>query len=115
MSSVIVKTKEELEKAKNDGVNEITVVGELADHVHGGKRIMITGSLALGGITAAIAAMPFTGGISMAVAGPIAISAGVEIALVLSVIFVGAALLMAIWKDYNEIEYSSGKLILKKK
>lgn len=36
----------------------------------------------------------------------ISATSGVSVAIVLAVIFVGSALLLAIWKDYEEIEFS---------
>ncbi len=115
MESVTVSTKEELQRAKDAGATEIMIVGDLADQVHNGRQIITTGSAALGIIAAAIVAIPFTLGLSIAVAGPIALAAGVEVPLVLAVMFVGAALLIAIWTDYDEVEYRRGKLVLRRK
>ncbi len=115
MASITVNSKEKLEQAQNAGVDEIIVEGELAEQVHNGKKIIVIGAAALAIIGASIAAAPFTLGFSMVLAGPIAVSAGVEVSLVLAVLFVGMGLLLAIWKEYDEIEYSGRRLVLRKK
>ena len=109
---MIVTTKEQLKKAHEAGAKEIIIEGELAKKVHQGKSIVKIGAITMGILTVGVAAIPFTGGLSMAVAttaaAPIVALTGMEIAVIIAVIFVGAALLLAIWKDYEEIEYSSG-------
>ncbi|MEZ7892686.1 MAG: hypothetical protein QMC67_13155 [Candidatus Wallbacteria bacterium] len=111
MNSITVKTKEELEKAKNDKVEEIVILGELAKQVHNGRKIISIGKIALGIITTLIVTTPFT----TIFAAQIASFTGVEIALILSIIFVGIGLLLAIWKEYDEIEYSDGHLKIRRK
>ena len=113
-----VRTKQELDAAMKLGVQEIVVEGELAKHVKDGQRVGKIGAATLAVLGAAIAALPF-GGISLAIAAPIAALTGLEIALIIAVVFVGLALLIAIWKEYEEISfgYCDGewRLVLRKK
>ena len=114
-----VHTKQELNEAMKLGVQEIVVEGELAKHLKNGKRVRTIGAGTLAVLGAAIGALPFTGGISLAVAVPIAALTGLEIALIIAVVFVGLALLIALWKKYEEISfgYVDGelRLVLRKK
>ena len=110
-----VSTKYELESAKNDGADEITVIGELADKLHKAKKIAYVGAGTLAVLTAALAAAPFTGGFSMVGFAPVAVLTGLEIAAIIAAASVGLALIIAVFKGYDEIEYSNGKLVLKKK
>lgn len=69
---------------------------------------------------AAVAALPFTGGVSLAVAAPIAAVTGLEVAIILAVFAVGLTLLRAVDEGYDKIEVELGspirlRLILKKK
>jgi len=115
MSSITVKTKEELESAKHNGYAEIIVSGELADDLKKSKKIALAGAVTLGVLTAALAAMPFTGGLSAVAAAPVAALTGLEIAGIIAAASVGLALVIAVFKDYEEISYSDGKLVLKKR
>ncbi|MFH0287027.1 hypothetical protein ACGRSR_05190 [Vibrio owensii] len=112
---MIVRTKEELEKAIKNKELEIIIEGELAEKVKTGKKISTVGRFALIGLGAAIAAIPFTGGSSAVAFAPVAVLTGLEIALILAVVFVGVGLLTAIWKDYDEVEFSYNPLKLKLK
>ena len=103
-----VHTKQELDAAMKLGVQEIVVEGELAKHVRNGKRVRTIGAGTLAVLGVAIGALPFTGGLSLAFAAPIAASTGLGLALVIAAISVGLALLIALWKGYEEIEYCDG-------
>lgn len=59
--------------------------------------------------------MPFTGGISAVGLVPIAAMTGLEIAAIIAAASLGLALIIAIFKEYEEIEYGNGRLVLKKK
>ncbi len=116
MSTMTVKTKEELKKAIASNTNEIIVVGALAANLKKSKKIMTLGAVALPILVAAMAAIPFTGGLSAVVATPIAVLTGVEIAVIIAVNYVGVALIIAIYKDYDVvIETPDGTIIFKKK
>jgi len=119
MSSQIVETREELKKALADGAEEIVVKGELANKLKKAKTITKIGASGLGILTvasgASVIAAPVTGGISLFAAAPIAALTGTEVATIIIAISLGIALVMAVYKGYDEIEYSGGKLVLRKK
>lgn len=110
-----VSTKSELDDATKFGVREITVVGDLANDLHKTKKLAYVGASTVGLLTAALAAAPFTGGLSFVGAAPIAALTGLEIATIIAAASIGVALILAIFKDYEEIEYDNGRLVLKKK
>jgi Na+/glutamate symporter len=112
---MIVTTKAELEKAQKLGVSEIIIEGELAEKVRNGRKITTVGKLTLVVLVGAIGAIPFTGGMSAAAFAPIAALTGLEIALLMAIAFVGLGLLSAIWKEYDEVEFSYNPLRLKLK
>lgn len=112
---MIVTTKEELERAQKNGASEIVIEGELAQKVKNGRKITTVGKFTLIALVAAIGAIPFTGGMSAAAFAPVAALTGLEIALIMAVAFVGVGLLTAIWKDYEEVEFSHNPLKLKLK
>lgn len=115
--SKIVTTKDELKLALEAKSSEIIIEGDLAEKVRNGKKILKIGKFALAGLTCAIATIPITGGLSTAMLIPMAALTGYEIALIMAVAVVGAVLLLAIWKDYEEIgfTYNPTKLILRRK
>ena len=119
MNTVTVWTKEDLAKAVDAHVDEIVVEGELAERIRDGQKLRSVSKLTLATLTTAVAAAPFTGGISLAAAVPIATLTGLQVAVILAVVFVGLALLLAIYKDYEiTIEYDSDgslRVILKRK
>jgi hypothetical protein len=115
MNSISVSTKSELESAKNSGYKEIIVVGELAGQLKKGKSIAIAGAATIGVLITALAAIPFTGGLSIAATAPIAALTGVEITAIIAAAAVGIALIVAVFRDYEEISYEDGKLVLRKR
>lgn len=112
---MIVHTKSELESAIKIGTEEIIIEGELAEKVRNGRKIKTVGKFTLLALASAIAAIPFTGGMSAVGFAPVAALTGLEIALIMAVAFLGIGLLTAIWNGYDEIEYSHNPLCLKLK
>lgn len=112
-NQVIVHTKEELESAQKSGAQEIIIKGDLAEKVRNGKKILTIGKFTLIALTAAIAAIPITGGISSVALAPIVALTSLEIAAIAAIFFVGIALLMAVWNEYDEIEFSTDPPTLK--
>ena len=99
---VIVQTKEELKAAVEVKAGAILVKGQLAKQLYDGKNIVKMGRATLIILGLAVAAIPFTGGGSMALgAGKIATLTGQEIGLISAVIFVGLTLLLAVYKNYD--------------
>ena len=115
MKSFTVTTKSELESAKENGAEEIIVTGSLAKDLKKAKKIVFVGTATLGIIIAAIAAIPFTSGLSAFAAAPVAALTGLEIAVIISAASVGIALVIAVFKDYEEISYEDGKLTLRRR
>ena len=115
MAEVIVRTKDELEKAKANKVQYITIEGELATKVKRGKTIAKASGVSLALLTTALAATPFTGGMSALAAAPIAAMSGFEIAAIIAAASIGITLIIAIFKDYVEIEVGEGRMKLKRR
>lgn len=124
MSASVVRTKEELEIAKKQGAEEILVVGELADKLKKAKIIAKASPVLIAALATTMVATKFmektpTHGF-FAIAGmtgvaPVAAMTGYEIAAIIAAASVGIALLVAIFKDYEEIEYEKGKYHFRKK
>ncbi|MBX9636660.1 MAG: hypothetical protein K2Q45_03825 [Nitrosomonas sp.] len=106
-------TKEELNSAQTQGLQEIIIEGDLAEKVRNGKKVNTIGKVTAIALGVAIATIPITGGISSAAFVPVAIMTGLELALVIAIAFVGLGLLTAIWKEYEEVEFSYNPLRLK--
>ncbi len=115
MSSIIVSTKSELKSAKNEGYDEIIVTGELAAKLKKAEEITFISGTALTLLTGALVAAPFTEGLSFLAAAPIAALTGIEIIAIIAASAVGLTLVLAVFKDYEEIEYNNGHLILRKR
>lgn len=105
-TTVTVSTKEQLEVAVDAHMDEIVVEGELAKRIKDGQKLRTAGKLTLVLLGTAVAALPFTGGISLAAAAPIAALTGLNAAAIVAAVFVGLALLLAVYKEYDiTIEY----------
>lgn len=119
----IVTTKTELLDAKDKGFDEIEVQGELADKLKKTKKITKLSAVALGAITALVGvgtvSGPATGGISTGVsylsAAAVASYSGVEVAAIITAATLGIGFILALFLGYEEIEYSKGKLVLRKR
>lgn len=118
--AVIVKTKEELEKAIKEKVPKIIIEGELAEKVNTALKIKKASKTTVAILSAAIATIPFTGGISLPLVGGIAALTGLEIALILAIIFLGITLVMIIAREYKRVSFTpkvgpvEARLILEK-
>lgn len=115
MRVVTVRTKAELESAKNAGCEQIIVEGSLADKLKTSKKIAMAGGITIALLGTALAAIPFTGGLSVAAFAPVAALTGFEIAAIIVAASLGLSLIIALFKDYEEISYENGKLVLKKR
>ncbi|ADU95662.1 hypothetical protein [Geobacillus sp. Y412MC52] len=107
---LIVRTKEELKRAKENKVKEFIVVGELAQKLHKAEKISKlskTAAVALAGaVGVGVATTPVTGGVSLGVSALIgtgvAATAGVSTGVIYATIAVGGVLLVyALYKEYN--------------
>lgn len=115
MQPIIVRTKAELESAKSSGSAQIIVEGSLADRLKRAKTVAKAGVVTIALLTTALAATPFTGGLSMAAAVPIATLTGLEVGAIITATSIGLAVIIALFKGYEEISYEKGKMVLKKK
>lgn len=115
MDQVIVRTKAELERAQENKVEIIRIEGDLANKVRKGKTVAKGSGVALAAIAAALAATPFTGGLSMLGIAPVAAFTGFEIVAIIAAASIGIALIVAVFKDYEEIEAGEGKIILRRR
>lgn len=115
----VVKTKEELEKAKKSGATLILVEGELADKLKKSKKVAKLSGAGIAVLTAALGVAtvtaPVSGGLSYFAAAPVAALTGVEIAAIIAAATMGVGFIIALFLDYEEIEYSKGFLKLRKR
>lgn len=120
-NEVVVRTRSELEAAKNKGVERIIIKGDLAEKIYKTRGFAKVGAgtiATLGGLLGvATLAAPVTGGISFAVAAPIAALTGLEIAAIIIASSVGISLISAVWMGYEDISFKRGdqELIIRKK
>jgi len=119
MREITVTTRSELEKAKNNKFEIITVQGELANKLHKAKKITTLSKAGLGILGVAIGgaaiAAPFTGGLSFAAAAPVAVATGASIPAIIGASAVGLALVLAIFKNYEEVEFDASRGYLRLK
>lgn len=115
MDQVVVRTKAELERAQGNKAGIIRIEGELANKVRKGRVVAKASGATIALVAAALAATPFTGGLSMAGLAPVAALTGFEIAAIISAASIGLALIIAIFKDYEEIEAGDGKLVIRRR
>jgi len=105
VSSLTVTTKEQLKKAKESNVNEIIIVGELAENLKKAKTITTLGAGVITVLTVALAITPASGGLSLAAVAPIAFTTGLSASVIIAIIAVGGVTLtIALFKDYDEAE-----------
>ena len=105
---MIIKTKDELENAIKNKVQNFEVEGELAGNLKKGQQITTLGKISLSILIASLAgivATPATGGISGALGfvgtTTVATLTGLEIATITAVAFLGISMLIALFKDYD--------------
>ena len=114
-----VSTREELRAAKEAGAREIIVTGELAEKLRKAKKVAFLGKIAMAALVATLGAAtltaPVTGGLSYFAAAPVATLTGMEIAAIIAASSLGIALVIAVFKDYEEVSFESGKMTLKRK
>lgn len=91
----------------------------MANKLKKASKIMKLSKVGLGVLVSVlgvgVATAPLTGGISAFAAAPVAAMTGVEIAAIIAASAIGVSLIIATFKDYEEISFEEGKLILRKK
>lgn len=103
--SIVVRSKKELECAIERKEKDIVIVGELAEDVKRTERVKTLGPIALGTLGTALAAIPFSGGLSTFGVIPIAISIGLSPAIIILIITIGLTLILTLIKDYDEVTF----------
>ena len=118
--TITVKTKDELKNALETKPVQIIVKGDLADKLKKAKRIPKLSKVSLAVLTATLgagaAAVPFTGGLSLAAFTVVpAASTGLSVAAIITASALGIALILAVYRGYDEIEHRPGELKLRRK
>lgn len=105
---VVVRNKEELQRAFDSKANIIVAKGELAEKLIEARNIRKLSKFKLAAFVAimgaAAAAAKQTKGLSFVAATPIAASTALSIATVMAVFFVGTGLIIGLFQDYDEFD-----------
>lgn len=115
MAEVTVRSKDELEKAQNSKAEIIIIEEELANEIKKTKAVTKVSGVVIATMIATFATIPLTGGGSVLVVSSLAALSGLDIAVIIAAASIGIALIIAVFRDYEEIEFSNGKMILKLK
>jgi len=119
MSAVEVTTKEELEIARKSNAPLIVIKGDLADQLKRSKAILKISKLGLAFLTVAFTGAAITsaasGGFSLGLLAPAAAFTGLEVAAIITAVSLGLAMIIALFKGYEEISYEHGKMSLRRK
>ncbi|MCF7939852.1 MAG: hypothetical protein K9L68_14765 [Spirochaetales bacterium] len=111
-----VSTKEELDEAIDRGCQTIRIVGKLAGQVYRTRALAHVSPALLGSAAASLGFAPATGGLSLALGVmPTTAMSGVSIGALIIAISIGLSLLIALFKNYEVIDYRHGSLTLHKK
>lgn len=112
-----ILTREQLDEAQSLGLPEIELLGDIADKVKAAQqvaRLGQTGASILGSVlgAAVVAGLqkPAESKVSAAVE-----KTGASMNSIVASVGLGVGLVMAIFNNYEEIEYQEGKLILRRK
>ena len=116
---VVVCTKEELEAATRRKARRIVVKGELASKISAsfkGLRNLSASSLNTLALVLSGAALfaPFTGGVSLGAAGTVmgTVGAALTASAIAAISAIGVALIVAVFKGYDEVKLSGGGIEL---
>lgn len=121
---VVVYTAEELDQAQKQGAEKIVVKGELAAKLHTalkGLKAIGAGSLNTLALCLSGAALlsPFTGGVTLGAAGTAmgTLGAALTATAIAAISAIGLALVIAVFKGYEEVKLGGGgmELVIKKK
>ncbi|EHW0577205.1 TPA: hypothetical protein ACGBCJ_001745 [Escherichia coli] len=114
MAEVTVRSKDELEKAQNSRAEIIIIEGELANKIKKAKAVTKVSGVVIAAMIATCATIPLTGGGSVLAVSSLAALSGLDIAIIIAAASIGIALVIAVFRNYEEIEFSNGKMICKK-
>jgi len=120
METILVRTKAELQNAIENKVDEIIVVGSFADKLKKTKKIALLSKVSLAIIMVlagvGMGTAPLTSGASLYFAtAPVAAITGMEVAAIITAVAIGITLIIAVFKNYDEISFEKGKMILRRK
>ena len=118
MRTIEVTTKDELKSAVDAGYDEIKISGDLAKKVKNAYKIKKYSKVAVAALVTAIGATAVTGPLGLAFAAPIAVVTGMEIAVILAVIFLGIGFVFFLTDHYDvdiEITTNPPAIIIRKK
>lgn len=108
---LVVETKEELKRAREQNVAEFMVVGDLAEKLYkskGIKKLSKKKIIALSGlVSSSLVISPVTGGVSLGVASATAVGlTGLSAATIISIVSIGSVVAVyGMHKDYDvEVE-----------
>lgn len=120
---VVVHTKEELNEAQKSGAERILVKGELGKKLHTSfKALRSIGSSSLNTLALVMSGAalfaPFTGGVSLGAAGTVmgTVGAALTATAIAAISAIGLALVIAVFKGYEEVRLGGGgmELVIKK-
>lgn len=112
-----ILTREQLNQAQEQGLSEIELLGDIADKVKAAQQVArlgqagasILGSV-LGAAVVAGLQKPAESKVSKAVE-----KTGASMNSIVASVGLGVGLVMAVFSNYEEIEYQEGKLILRRR
>ena len=104
---VVVRTRDELEKAINSGYSRIIIRGELAEKVNTSLKIKTVSKYTIAILAASLAAVPFSAGLSLPAMALVSITTGLEISLIIAIVFIGLALVLLVVKDYKKVRFQA--------
>lgn len=113
--TIRVSNKEELDDAFDRGYQTIRVVGRLAGQIYKTRKLAQLSPLALGSLAASVGAAPPTGGVSLVGVIPPTIGTGLSFGAIILAASIGLSLLIALYKNYEIVEYTNGTLTLHRK
>lgn len=120
---VVVHTKEELNEAQKRGAERILVKGELGKKLHTSfKALRSIGASSLNTLALVMSGAalfaPFTGGVSLGAAGTVmgTVGAALTATAIAAISAIGLALVIAVFKGYEEVRLGGGgmELVIKK-
>lgn len=109
MVSIIVHNKLELEDAIKHGADKIIIRGDFAEKFNIAFKIKSASKWSIGLLSASLAGIPFTGGVSAIAATPIAALTGIEVVAIIAVASIGITLILLVCRDYKRVKFKAKK------
>ena len=103
-SNIVVRTKEDLKLAIDRGYEEIIVEGNLVSELKKTKCVATASAPAIAALTAAFGLLPVSGGLSTIAIAPFVALTGLDISVIILALSIGLAVIMAVYKDYEDCE-----------